>query len=199
MLSRIPIRAFSQAHKDAGLKFDGSKALPASLVRPFPGLGGIRFEGNVATSNFNSLQVAVNRRFSRGFSYSIAYTWSKAIGVAAGDGDLSTLSTSGSMITGCWISTARTPSPRLTSMMCRSWAEIGRQPLHPRPARRVADFRHHFADQRQSVRLGVGVGGGVNANQRITGSWTEPSRFRLKAIEERPERIVDQSDRVHHP
>ena len=85
-LSRIPIRAFHRLHKDAGLKFDGSKALPANLVRPFPGLGGIRFEENVATSNFNSLQVAVNRRFSRGFSYSIAYTWSKAMGVAAGDG-----------------------------------------------------------------------------------------------------------------
>ncbi|HEY6403285.1 MAG TPA: hypothetical protein VI479_17825, partial [Blastocatellia bacterium] len=28
--------------------------------------------------------------------------------------------------------------------------------------------------------LGVGIGGGVNANQRITGSWTEPPRFRLK-------------------
>ena len=85
MACRIPT-GISQAHKDAGLKFDGSKALPANLVRPFPGLGGIRFEENVATSNFNSLQVAVNRRFSRGFSYSIAYTFSKAMGVAAGDG-----------------------------------------------------------------------------------------------------------------
>src|SRR5262245_19447643 len=75
-----------QTYKAVGLKFDGSKALPINLVRPFPGVGGIRFEENVATSNFNSLQVAVNRRFSRGFSYSFAYTWSKALGVAAGDG-----------------------------------------------------------------------------------------------------------------
>ena len=142
----------SQAHKDAGLKFDGSKALPANLVRPFPGLGGIRFEENVATSNFNSLQVAVNRRFSRGFSYSIAYTWSKAMGVAAGDGsfvnpfnvrlyDYRLLDFDR---THAFTATYIYDVPKLG----RNWATTASLA----PARRVADFRHHFADQRQSVR-----------------------------------------------
>ena len=99
---RIPIRAIAQVYKDAGLRFDGTKALPANLVRPFPGLAGIRFEENVATSNFNSLQVSVNRRFSRGFSLQHrlhlvegARTWRPVTAV------LSTLTTHGSTITGC--------------------------------------------------------------------------------------------------
>jgi hypothetical protein len=78
--------SFSQAHRAAGLPFDGTKALPANLIRPYPGLAGIRYEENVSTSNFNSLQVAVNRRFSRGLTFSASYTWSKALGTAPGDG-----------------------------------------------------------------------------------------------------------------
>src|SRR5262245_12487173 len=63
----VPLQddSIAPAYKAAGLKFDGSKALPANLLRNYPGLAGIRFEENASTSNFNSLQVAVNRRFSR--------------------------------------------------------------------------------------------------------------------------------------
>jgi hypothetical protein len=169
-----------QAYKDAGLKFDGSKALPVNLVRPFPGLGGIRFEENVATSNFNSLQVAVNRRFSRGFSYSLAYTFSKALGVAAGDGSF--------------------VNPYNTRVYDYRLLDFDRTHAFtatyiydlPKLGRKLGDNRFSRAAldgwqisgitsliSGNPFELGIGIGGGVNANQRITGSWTEPPRFRL--------------------
>lgn len=170
-----------QAYKDAGLKFDGSKALPINLVRQFPGVGAIRFEENVATANFNSLQVAVNRRFSRGFSYSIAYTWSKALGVAAGDGSF--------------------VNPFNTRVYDYRLLDFDRAHAFtatyiydlPKLGRKLGDnrFTRALLDGWQvsgitslisgnPFELGVGIAGGVNANQRITGSYTEPSRFRLK-------------------
>jgi hypothetical protein len=169
-----------QTYKDAGLKFDGSKALPANLIRPYPGLAGIRYEENVSSSNFNSLQVAVNRRFSRGFTFSASYTWSKALGTAQGDGtfvnpyntrlydyrlldfdrphafvatyvyDLPKLGT-------------RLGNNRLTKGLLDGWQISGITSLI----------------SGNPLELTTTVGG-VNANQRITGSWTEPSRFRLK-------------------
>ncbi|HKQ78812.1 MAG TPA: carboxypeptidase regulatory-like domain-containing protein [Blastocatellia bacterium] len=170
-----------QVYRDAGLKFDGTKALTANLIRPFPGLGGIRYEENVATSNFNSLQVSVNRRFSRGFSYSLAYTWSKALGVAPGDGSF--------------------VNPYNTRLYDYRLLDFDRAHSFtatyiydvPKLGRKLGDnwFTRGLLDGWQvsgitslisgnPFELGVGIGGGVNANQRITGSWTEPSRFRLK-------------------
>jgi carboxypeptidase family protein/TonB-dependent receptor-like protein len=170
-----------QAYKDAGLKFDGSKALPANLLRPYPGLAGIRFEENVATSNFNSLQVAVNRRFSRGFTFSASYTYSKALGTAPGDTSF--------------------VSPYNTRLYDYRLLDFDRTQAFvasyvydlPKLGRRLGNNRltKGLLDGWQisgitslisgnPFELGVGVAGGVNANQRITGSWTEPPRFRLK-------------------
>ena len=125
--------------------------------------------------------MAVNRRFSRGFSYSIAYTWSKAMGVAAGDG--------------------RFVNPFNVRLYDYRLLDFDRTHAFtatyiydvPKLGRKLGDnrFTRGLLDGWQisgitslisgnPFELGVGVGGGVNANQRITGSWTEPSRFRLK-------------------
>jgi len=64
----------------------GSNALPVNLVRPYPGYGDIALEEFAATSNFNSLQVSLNRQFSKGLTLGLAYTYSKALGVASDDG-----------------------------------------------------------------------------------------------------------------
>jgi hypothetical protein len=170
-----------QAYKDAGLKFDGSKALPINLVRPFPGVGAIRFEENVATSNFNSLQVAVNRRFSRGFSYSLAYTFSKALGVAAGDGDfVNPYNTR--VYDYRLLNFDRTHA--FTATYIYDLPTFGRK-LGDNPFSRALFDGWQISGITSFISgnpfdLGVGIGGGVNANQRITGSWTEPPRFRLK-------------------
>jgi hypothetical protein len=64
------------------------KALPDNFLRPYRGYGEIRPYGFSSSSNYNSLQVSAQRRFSRGLQFGIAYTWSKTLGVAGGDGDL---------------------------------------------------------------------------------------------------------------
>jgi hypothetical protein len=58
----------------------------ASLV-PFKGYGqipGLRWDG---TSNYNSLQASLQRRFSRGLTFGVVYTWSKSLATASSDSD----------------------------------------------------------------------------------------------------------------
>ncbi len=64
-----------------------STPLNDNFFRPYPGWGNITLHENVSTSNYNSLQVAVNRRFARGIQFGIAYTWSKTMNYANSDGD----------------------------------------------------------------------------------------------------------------
>ncbi|HYE75158.1 MAG TPA: hypothetical protein VEF04_17585, partial [Blastocatellia bacterium] len=169
-----------QVYKDAGFKFDGSKALPANLLRPYQGLAGIRFEENAATSNFNSLQVAVNRRFSKGFTYSLAYTFSKALGVAAGDGSFVNAFN------------PRTYDYRLLDFD-RTHSFVATYVYDiPNLGKKLGDNKfvnNLFGGWQISgitslisgnpFDLGVGIAG-INTSQRITGSWTEPPRLRLK-------------------
>jgi hypothetical protein len=56
-----------------------------NYFRPFQGYSGIPqqiFEGN---SSYHSLQVTVNRRFSKGLQFGVSFTHSKAMGYAEGD------------------------------------------------------------------------------------------------------------------
>jgi hypothetical protein len=65
--------------------------LPDKFFAPYPGYGNITYTENAATSNYNSLQVTANRRFTSGLQFGIAYTWSKAM--SFGDSDTSTVAT----------------------------------------------------------------------------------------------------------
>jgi hypothetical protein len=47
--------------------------------RRFPNLGPISMSESTGNSNYNGLQVWLNRRFSDNLSYSVAYTWSHAL------------------------------------------------------------------------------------------------------------------------
>ena len=62
-------------------------ALSDTFFRPIPGYEGIGMTMNNGISNYNSLQVGVNRRFAKGVSFGIAYTWSHTLGTGAGEGD----------------------------------------------------------------------------------------------------------------
>ncbi|MGE0100882.1 MAG: carboxypeptidase regulatory-like domain-containing protein [Blastocatellales bacterium] len=64
---------------------NGSNALPDVLYRPYPGYGNIRYAEFAENSNFHSMQLSLNRRFSRGILISANYTWSKALGITSGD------------------------------------------------------------------------------------------------------------------
>jgi hypothetical protein len=61
--------------------------LPDDFLRPFPGYGSITYYENAGLSNYNALQVAANRRFTRGLQFGVAYTWSKTMDFADGDRD----------------------------------------------------------------------------------------------------------------
>ncbi|MEO7144015.1 MAG: TonB-dependent receptor [Bryobacteraceae bacterium] len=60
-------------------------ALSANFLRPYQGFGDIFLYEFAGTSNYNSLQVKLERRLSHGVMFGVAYTFSKTLGTAASD------------------------------------------------------------------------------------------------------------------
>jgi len=79
-------------YSEAGLSFSGADALGrnaysnAPLV-PFKGYDQIAYLKFDGTSNYNSLQVSLQRRFSKGLTFGAVYTWSKSLTTASSDQD----------------------------------------------------------------------------------------------------------------
>jgi hypothetical protein len=61
--------------------------LPDNFLRPYSGWGDITAQEYAGTSNYNALQVKLERRFHRGLQYGVAYTLSKALGVESTEYD----------------------------------------------------------------------------------------------------------------
>ena len=57
----------------------GYHPLSDNFFRPYPGWGTIAFESHGLTSNYNSLQVQVQRRFKAGLGFGLSYTYSKTM------------------------------------------------------------------------------------------------------------------------
>ena len=55
------------------------------LRTPYRGYNAVNYIENASTSNYHSLQVQANRRFSRGLQFGAAWTWSKAMDFTDGD------------------------------------------------------------------------------------------------------------------
>ncbi len=64
----------------------GSNALSQDFLRPYQGFGNINLHQMGGTSNYNSLQTSLSRRFARSLSLGASYTWSKALTTVSGDG-----------------------------------------------------------------------------------------------------------------
>lgn len=77
----------NQDPTNANPQFDGSTTKPVNLYRPYPGFENTNLLSFGAPSKYHSLQVSANKRFSKGFSYGLAYTWSRTIGLVDGDGN----------------------------------------------------------------------------------------------------------------
>jgi hypothetical protein len=78
----------------AGYAFNGfcafgyhNFAANSAFFEPFKGYGQIPYLEFNGTSNYNSLQVSLQRRFSRGFTFGVVYTYSKALTTANTDQD----------------------------------------------------------------------------------------------------------------
>lgn len=56
--------------------------LPDDYFRKYPGYGSIGIRSTGLTSNYNSLQVQVTRRYNNGLDFGLAYTWSKYLDFA---------------------------------------------------------------------------------------------------------------------
>jgi outer membrane receptor protein involved in Fe transport len=171
----------AQPYKDAGLKFDGSKALPVNLIRPYPGHAQIQFREFVGSSNYHSLQVGVNRRFAQGFTFSLAYTFSKALGTGEADNNFTSPYNArlydyrllGFDRTHVFVASYVYELPKLSRRLGENW--FTRAVLDNWQISGITSLISG-----NPFELGVGIAG-LNANQRITGSWTEPPRFLLKA------------------
>ena len=80
------------AYAAAGFSFSGKCALGRSSwtnapLVPYKGYDQISYLEFNGTSNYNSLQVSVQRRFSQGLTFGMAYTWSHSLATANGDED----------------------------------------------------------------------------------------------------------------
>ncbi len=82
-----PIPIFSRFDPDNADPTQPTRPLPDNFFRPYAGYGNLMSTEWIGTSNYNALQVAVSRRYARGFQVGLAYTFSKALGVASGDDD----------------------------------------------------------------------------------------------------------------
>lgn len=69
----------------AGLNYSGRYAYPMDQLLPYPQFNLVKFYDFTGSSNYNSLQASVQRRFSSGFTFGLAYTFSKTLVTANGD------------------------------------------------------------------------------------------------------------------
>jgi hypothetical protein len=64
-----------------------------NAIRPYLGYGAITARIPAFTSNYNSLQASLNRRFSRGLTLEVGYTWSRLLTTNPFDRTLATYNT----------------------------------------------------------------------------------------------------------
>lgn len=72
----------------AGYSFSGQYAYPTNYLVPYKGYGQIQYYQFDGTSNYNSLQVSVQRRFNRNLTFGGVYTWSHTLTTASSDQDM---------------------------------------------------------------------------------------------------------------
>lgn len=53
--------------------------LPTTYYSPYPGYSSIAYDQWANNSNYNSLQVTLDRRFAHNLTFGVAYTWSKSL------------------------------------------------------------------------------------------------------------------------
>ncbi len=72
-------------YANAGYSFSGRYAYTQNFLSPYKGYGQMEYYKFDGTSNYNSLQVSVQRRFSHGLTFGGVYTWSKTLTTSSND------------------------------------------------------------------------------------------------------------------
>ncbi len=78
-------------YSGAGLSFSGANILATDFLRPYQGYSDITYYNFDAKADYNSLQVSVKRRFSKGLTFGVAYTLSKTQTTISDDGTMTRL------------------------------------------------------------------------------------------------------------
>ncbi len=70
--------------KTSGCKVGSSgwSPLPDDYFRPYPGYNSITYRTTSYDSNYNAMQVSLQRRYASGLEFGLAYTWSKSMDFA---------------------------------------------------------------------------------------------------------------------
>jgi hypothetical protein len=169
-----------EAYRQAGLRFSGTNAKRVEFLRPFQGFGTINYREYVASSNYHSLQMSLDRRFSRGLQANFYYTWSKVLATSVDDGELT--------------------NPFNTRGYDYRLVPFDRQHVFSASFMyQVPNFSHRLGNHwtvravfdnwqvsgissvtsGAPLELVVGIAG-ISPN-RVTGSYTEPARFYLRS------------------
>ena len=69
----------------AGYSFSGQYAYTQNYLSPYKGYGQMEYYKFDGTSNYNSLQVSVQRRYNRSLTFGGFYTWSKTLTTSTAD------------------------------------------------------------------------------------------------------------------
>lgn len=69
----------------AGYSFSGQYAYAQNYLSPYKGYGQLEYYKFDGTSNYNSLQVSVQKRYNRSLTFGGFYTWSKALTTSTAD------------------------------------------------------------------------------------------------------------------
>jgi hypothetical protein len=69
----------------AGYAFSGQYAYQQNFLSPYKGYGQMEYYKFDGTSNYNSLQTSVQRRFANGLTFGGVYTWSKTLTTSSAD------------------------------------------------------------------------------------------------------------------
>lgn len=89
-LNAIPYKATFLAKNQDPTKSSptlGSAAYDANFLRPDPGFGDIILHQFGGTSNYNSLQTSLNKRFGKSLFFGSNWTWSRALGTTSDRGN----------------------------------------------------------------------------------------------------------------
>ncbi len=79
--------ALQGSNQDPTVAFNsnGGSALAVDFLRPYQGFNNISYIEPASSSNYHSLQMSWNRRFSKGLLLGVTHTWSKALGTQGAD------------------------------------------------------------------------------------------------------------------
>jgi hypothetical protein len=84
----LPSQYAAAGYNFSGQYAYGKQAYTDALLVPYKGYGAIEYLQFDGTSNYNSLQVSLQRRYSKGLTFGVVYTFSHALTTANSDEDL---------------------------------------------------------------------------------------------------------------